>query len=277
MIVNELDDALLVATQNDHAAFAAELLSLWRTEGMAEHPRRDALLFAARHHDDGWLGEDSAPRCDHQGRPYDYLSIPSPIRLELWQRGVHLHLRDGGDDGGDGRSGASSPPGEPSYPPDSSTYGALLIVRHALELHRRWPEQGRGGPAWVEALEQWRALEQDLADELGIRQEEIARDYRFVSTVDILSLAVCEGWDDPLELAQGDEQTPLRARQRSEGGVSILELDPFPLAGSTTFRLACRTIPRRVYRSDTDLAVELATARWQWLSVRVMPMGMPEA
>ena len=272
MIVNELDDAFLVATQNDHAAFAAELLSLWRAEGMAEHPRRDALLFAARHHDDGWLGEDSAPRCDPQGRPYDYLSIPSPVRLELWHRGVRLHLQDG--EGGDGRAGTSSPPREPSSP-DSSTYGALLIVRHAVELHRRWPEEGRGGPAWAEALEQWRGLERDLAEELGIREEEIARDYRFVSTVDTLSLAVCEGWDDPLELAKGDGQPPLRARQRSEGKVSILELDPFPLAGSTTFRLACRTIPTRAYRNDTDLAVELATARWQWRSVRVMPMGMP--
>ena len=50
-----------------------------------------------------------------------------------------------------------------------------------------------------------------------------------------------------------------------------LLLDPFPLAGSTTFEISCRHIPQRDYRSDTDLAMELATARWEKTSVRLLP------
>ena len=49
----------------------------------------------------------------------------------------------------------------------------------------------------------------------------------------------------------------------------VLEIDPFPLAGATTFRLSGRKVPERRFESDADLAVELASARWQeWTACR---------
>ncbi len=48
-----------------------------------------------------------------------------------------------------------------------------------------------------------------------------------------------------------------------------IALDPFPLAGATTFRVPCRRIPVRAYRGDADLGGELATARWEEMTVRV--------
>jgi hypothetical protein len=46
-------------------------------------------------------------------------------------------------------------------------------------------------------------------------------------------------------------------------------LDPFPLAGATTFWVACRRIPARAYRGDADLGGELAAARWEERTVRI--------
>ncbi len=48
-----------------------------------------------------------------------------------------------------------------------------------------------------------------------------------------------------------------------------LLLDPFPLAGATTFRIACRVIRDRRYAGDADFGTELATARWRQYAVRV--------
>ena len=70
-----MDGRLLVVSQNDHAHFAAELLALWRADGLPDHPRRRRLLFAAREHDNGWRETDSAPFCDREkGRPHDFMS-----------------------------------------------------------------------------------------------------------------------------------------------------------------------------------------------------------
>ena len=64
VIVVDKGDLLRVITQPDHARFAAELLSLWRADGLPEHPRREQLLFAVREHDNGWREADAAPWVD---------------------------------------------------------------------------------------------------------------------------------------------------------------------------------------------------------------------
>src|SRR6187401_2294836 len=87
MIVASGSARHLVITQPDHARFSAELLSLWRA--LADHPRREELLFAVREHDNGWRETDAAPHWDaEQGRPHDFLSLPRTERIELWQRGT---------------------------------------------------------------------------------------------------------------------------------------------------------------------------------------------
>jgi hypothetical protein len=57
---------------------------------------------------------------------------------------------------------------------------------------------------------------------------------------------------------------------RVEPRDGAVALDPFPLAGATTFRVPCRRIPRRVYRGDADLGGELVSARWEELSLKVV-------
>src|SRR5438270_6922849 len=93
MIVKGEGDRLRVVTQPDHAAFAAELLSLCRLPGLVDHPRRGALLRAVRLHDNGWHELDAAPPIDRSsGRPWSFVDLPPSLRLEVWTRGTARYV-----------------------------------------------------------------------------------------------------------------------------------------------------------------------------------------
>lgn len=231
MIVVTEDSSLRFITQPDHAHFSGELLSLWRADGLAAHPRRDDLIFAAREHDNGWREADAAPRWDtDRGRPYDLLTLPREERIEIWQRGTC-------------RFAAERP------------YAALLITRHALNIlgSRRREE---GWTAFVAFLDD---LARGLLAEAGVTRQELEDDYRLIDLADQISLAACSGWQEPVE----------RYGRRIAPRDGEVVLDPFPLAGSTSFTVPCRRIPRRAYRGDADLGGELAAARWEDLRLRV--------
>ncbi len=234
MIFVTEQDTWRFITQPDHAAFAAELLSLWRAEGVPEHPRRADLLFAVREHDNGWREADAAPRWNFERRrPHDFLTMPRPDRIEIWERGV-------------ARFAGVNP------------WAALLITRHARRLHR----DRRGDPEWEGLFETLDELERGLAEATAATEEEIAAGDRLLDRADMLSLAACTGRTDPFE------RHGIRARLH-EG---TLGLDPFPLAGATTFRVPCRRIKARDYGGDAVLGGELAAARWGELTVRVTPL-----
>ncbi len=238
MIVVPEDGRLRVVTQSDHAHLAGELAALWRADGLAAHPRRSEILLAVREHDNGWRETDSAPHADREtGRPHDFRSLPAGARRELWLRGGS-------------RLAAARP------------YAALLVVRHALVLHA----EHRGEEAWDEELfVPLDELQGALLETTGASEAEVAADYRFLSVADTVSLVACGGWpappDQPAEAA--GHRVALRAGR--------VEMAPFPLAGTTTFRVPERHIPDRPYRGDADLGGELAAARWGAFEVRIGP------
>jgi hypothetical protein len=233
MIVVPEGPTLLLVTQPDHAHFSGELLSLWRAGGLAEHPRRDDLLFAAREHDNGWREADAAPRWDaERGRPYDFITQPRQERIELWERGTC-------------RFAAERP------------YAALLIARHALNLFRG----RRGEEEWDPFLDFLEDFEGNLLEETGAGREELEADYPLIDLADLISLTACTRRREPVE----------RHGVRIVPGDGEVRLAPFPLAGATTFRVPCRRVPVREYRGDADFGGELAAARWEEMTVRVAP------
>jgi hypothetical protein len=232
MIAVPEDSSFLLITQPDHAHLAGEILSLWRAGGLPDNPRRDDLLFAAREHDNGWREADAAPRWDaERGRPHDFLTLPARERIEVWERGVC-------------RFAAERP------------YASLLIARHALNLFGG----RRGEEGWDRLLDFLEDFERDLLEETGAEPETLEEDYRWIDLADQISLAACAQWREPAG-RQGVRIVP------ADGGA--VGLDPFPLAGATTFRVACRRIPARTYRGDADLGGELAAARWEERAVRI--------
>lgn len=231
MILAEQEGRLRVVTQNDHAHFAAELLSLWRTDGLPENPRRQEILLAAREHDNGWREADSAPHRDPEsGRPLDFTSVPLDLRREIWRRGVRRL-------------------------PDSEIWARLLILQHAIHLHRARSDSAK----WATLLDEWRQLRDEVLESSDSERSMLDDDYRWVELTDLLSLALCSRWQRDFELYG------FRIGARD----STLRIAPFPFAGATTFRVPCRAIPDRRYAGDADLGSELAGARWQRCSFRI--------
>jgi hypothetical protein len=231
MIVVPDAGALRLITQPDHAHFAAELLSLFRLPELLEHPRRDELLRAVREHDNGWREADAAPRVDPaSGVPYSFLDLPRRHRLEIWRRGCRRHI-------------------------EQRPYVALLIIRHALALH-----SGAGDRGDASFLDELLEQQEELLERCGLTREALAEDYRWLELADAGSLAVCGRLAEPFT----------RHGWRAEATGERLRLDPFPLAGATTFRVPCRYLADRRFGGDAELGAALAEARWQRLTVRVV-------
>jgi uncharacterized protein DUF3891 len=221
----------MLVTQNDHAHFSGELLSLWRDDGVPDDPRRADLVFAAREHDNGWREADAVPRVDREsGDPYGFLTLPAADRIEIWRRGI-------------ARYRAQRP------------YAALLIHQHALVLHQAFEH----GEEYSDLLDEVRRSRDELLESLGIDERTLLDDYPLIRLTDALSLVACRCFD-------GERERAGRRFWREDGELVI---DPLPLAGATRFRIPCRKVERRRYASDVDLAAALGQARWDTLEVRV--------
>jgi hypothetical protein len=233
VIVHRDGHTLRLVTQPDHAAFAADALALFRLPALVGHPRRAALLRAVRHHDNGWRELDAAPPVDpDSGLPYDFRALPERLRLEVWERGAERYL-------------------------EADPYVALLVHQHALALHAGRQAQ----PGWAHLLPRLGERRAELLARCELSEAALMVDYSLLDLADTLSLAACAGWSEPFE-RHGTRVAP------TSGG---LRLDPFPLAGATTFQVSCRRLPARRYTGDAALAATLAAERWTRFPVRLVP------
>ena len=261
MIVTEAGTDWLLVTQNDHAALAADLLGAWRE--LARLRERELLLRATRLHDNGWRETDSAPRVDPGGAPQDFLTVPAGERRRLWERGMDRYR-------------TTDPP------------CALLIAEHAIWLHR----DSVGDSELAALLASARARREELLAEVPRGQNLADELYPWLRLADDLSLRSCWGrmgrfavdQPDGVPLLQGSLEPGTERRESRVGAgpgslASVLwklGISPFPLAGTTTFSVRCRRIPRRPYRDDTDLGTSLAQARWEALLVQAAPESRAE-
>jgi hypothetical protein len=223
VIVRSHHQHLLLVTQPDHAALAAAIMSEWRIGGLAEHPQRDAILFATDEHDNGWREDDERPGVDEQsGRVLDFVNAPLPIRQGIWPRGV-LNLT-------------------------SRPYAAALVAQHALSLYDRYADQ----PDWRPFLDKMSTLRTEmLAVASPLTLQELRHDYGFVQIGDLASLTFCNGWKKP--------QQVLGFELRLRG--SRLTIAPDPFGGrEIPLTIRGRQVPRRPYASGADLQRVIAGA-----------------
>ncbi len=240
MIITERGDQILLFTQPDHAALAGALMSLWRRDGLPGHPRHQELLLAIREHDNGWREADAAPRIDSaSGRPLPFNRLSHEDRIGLWRRGVR-------------RFAAEHP------------FAALLVLRHAIEIHRdNWSSAN-----WKEFGEELAELEKELHEAAGVAHSALRDDYRFLELADTLSLGACGALGvHPSEGTSGG--------YRFELELGRIRLVPFPFAGATTLNVAFRTLPRKSFDTAAGFAAELAVATWKRLPVHIEPLKGP--
>ena len=192
MIVRRADSTALLIAQPDHAALAARIMRRWTDDELARSPRRDEILYAVEHHDDGWLEVDRAPIVDAKtGELLDFITSPVAVRRGIWPRGVALL--------------ASTP------------YAAALVAQHAVHVYRRYRDDDTWAPFFTE-MESLRAHHLRAAAPATL--EMLLADYRWLRTGDILSLAFCNGWTD----VQHDERG---GTARLIGDRLVLTPDPF--------------------------------------------------
>lgn len=204
--------------QVDHAAMAAEIMAQW--DALLAHPRREPILFAVRHHDNGWVEEDAATHVDPSGEPLDFISVPVPVKHRIWPRAVARHER--------------------AHP-----YEAALIAQHALTVHG----QQRMDGAWRPFFDTMEGLRSHLLDRCGgWANTALDEDYPFVQLGDQLSLIFCNGWSAPFPRHGG----------RSVLKGTTLETTPDPFGGrSIAVHVSARRIAARPYDSPADLRATL--------------------
>jgi hypothetical protein len=224
MIIRRHGKDLLLITQADHAALAADIVSRWTADGFPANPRRDVILLAAREHDNGWLEEDATTLVDAAGEPLDFVAAPVPVKHRIWPRAAE-------------RLGKVDP------------YAGALVAHHAGTVHG----QQRSDPVWRGFLDRMARLERELLARCPHQEETggdgglraaLVNDYRFVQAGDQLSLIFCNGWTAPFPRPGG--RTILKG--------TTLEVTPDPFGGaSVPLRVRARRLTARSFASAADL------------------------
>jgi hypothetical protein len=88
MLVRDAGDAWQIVLQTDHADVSAQLADAWGGPGFARPEPYDALVRAARRHDDGWATWEQQPRLDAAGAPQSFVTVPAPVHLAFYRAGV---------------------------------------------------------------------------------------------------------------------------------------------------------------------------------------------
>jgi hypothetical protein len=222
VIIRQATDRLLLISQADHAALAGRIMRAWRLGGLPDHPRRETILTATDHHDDGWLEEDAATHVSDGGEPLDFIAVPPSVKQRIWPRAA-------------GRWASQSPA------------VAALIAEHALTVHAPLAED----PAWRRFFQTMTRTRDELLASAGSNRTELDEDYPFVRTGDQLSLIFCNGWTAPL--------SGLGYKAILSG--ITLQITPDPFAGARIpLDITARSLPAMSYASAADLRAALATA-----------------
>jgi hypothetical protein len=158
--------------------------------------------------------------------------MPDALRLEIWRRGIERLAFQ-------------------------DTYAALLVAHHAFELHC-----SHLGRVWQEFLAEISERKEELSRNAGIGEAEVRRDYGFLELADLVSLFACEASD-----SRGERRGYVFSASERE-----ILLDPFPLAGSTSFSVPSRCLADRDFENGVDLVSELAGAAWKKTTVRLAPL-----
>lgn len=262
MIRREYEGGWLLIPQPQHAWLAGQLAAAWGNQRFAPPRPWPEILFACAEHDLGWAAWELAPTVNPAGLPTDFLELPVPERIALWERGAALTA-------------------------GSHPYVALLASLHgsrllAVGLHAR-----NHSPAERALLEQ--ALARRAEREAALRarcaglptcaawvtEEALATAVALLRLTDDLSLLACMGerwpWGEELAgLPDRDGATPtFRVRRPAP---ETLVIEPYPFGSSPiALPVSGRWIPAEPLPSASALQTALATAPWRQFVATLQP------
>jgi hypothetical protein len=215
------DGSFLAIGQASHAWLSGQLARAWGNERFGAVEPWEEVCLGAEQHDVGWALWDLEPKLDAEtGRPYTFISLPLPEKLELWS-------------------------GAPRKMLSQSRYAALLVSMHGTALYERWPPEDADEKRLVQQfLDDQHALQAKLGE--GLDPDQVRRNQQLIFAWDYISLALCLDWApaEVKDVPTADEPITLAL---TEAG----ELDPWPFRDE---RVDLKVEGRRLETSFEDSA-----------------------
>jgi hypothetical protein len=254
MLVLDAGDAWQIVLQTDHADLSGQLVRAWGGDGFAPPRPYESVVRAATRHDDGWAVWERAPRLDPEREgPQTFFRVPADVHLAFYRAGVEVVTAE-------------------------DPYAGLLCSMHFSGLYR-----DRYGVVPVRSgqlTDELRALadryvadeearQAELAELLGVPDDERWGNYALLQTADLLSLYF--GLNH-LERGRGAEPGRCEDVPTAGGGRAALTIeplgpwrvrvDPYPFAeDQVALTMVRRLLPKRDWPSDEALRADLAAVR----------------
>jgi hypothetical protein len=222
-------EAVLAIGQASHAWLSGQLARAWGNDRFPVPAPFEEVCLGALQHDIGMAEWDLRPeRHPDSGLPRQFFELDRRTHLALWTAA-------------------------PTRVLSQSRYAALLVSLHGTGLYERFPprtDDPEIARAVAEYLDGQRALQTQLAAEVGASEEELTRNQALLATWDGLSLALCR--DLAPEVVDGF------TLDRED---DVFTLDPWPFrTDHLTVRIEGRRLTNAPYVDELALHTALDRA-----------------
>lgn len=92
MILQRRRSQVIAVSQADHAGLSGLFAEHWNEGPYLRPAPWETVVNATIHHDDGWIGWDASPTVDTDGNPHDFITLPIPDRLGVYEEGIRAVL-----------------------------------------------------------------------------------------------------------------------------------------------------------------------------------------
>jgi hypothetical protein len=260
MIIVEREGQWICVRQPDHARLGGQLAKQWVKPAAMYDGVWRRFVEVVQKHDDGWLEAEARPAVDSQGRPFDFLTLPTHQHIEIWRRSIELAA-------------------------ERDIYQALLVAHHARWLYTNYtnhpgPTEQMAAAGFIGELTQ-RVVEYMQLLRRGNREDRdavepcrMATAATLLSFFDSLSLLLIGA----LPVAQPMRSVVFNGHQAAID-VRCVEVDasrflcgPWPFA-SDSFEVHCPvyTVSRETFKDAGALAGRLAGATAKEKTWRLSP------
>lgn len=239
-MIRRRDNPRQLITQTAHSWLAGQFALHWGNERFRIPALRQELVLAATVHDQGWFDWEETPQVDGGGRPVDFLEMPLPVHLRIWERSIR-------------RTAAQD------------RYAGVLVSMHARHLvggRLKRAEDTETGLTRMRAFcERWEAWETETLDALqadsrlsaGCAAHVLEANLRLLQIFDWLSLLVCMSRLEESVVVDVPGDSPNRRteiRLRPTGAQSFT-VEPWPF-GVARFPVTVevRHLPQATFADD---------------------------
>lgn len=95
MIIREKPQAFLMFRQHEHALISEQVITRLKDDFLPAHPLNDAVLYAIKMHDFGWIKFDEAPFWnDVKQEPYSFIDFPNITKTILYKHGIDEVMKE---------------------------------------------------------------------------------------------------------------------------------------------------------------------------------------